>query len=449
MLRKRFYFSFFSIASLALTSFLAIPPGFCNAKIQDEKESLQEQAKNLVNDLPKDLDVGDEKEPDWQAAEFNKRPRAARVICQKQLLPALSSGNHFQLLAAVDSLVVRQTPETVEAVEDYCRSIGHGVLSKEVTEAIVQMIDQRVPMKTQAWKPVFTEYVAKGLDDGIKLELEDLNKHQMMQDPLTFPKDWRESDQLFGEVHVWKNRFLNLDLIVRATLAMNHSLLEHAKKIQNEEQVIRIEERMTIGEIVRSKYDEMHEREAELRIEGLIKAEQVLREEDDFETRLNAAFALELHGGELDQFFQKNKPGTSKRERLNDVETPIICRNLLMSGRKNGKDVIQKALLLRIGAHWWLRGRYGSSSLAYGLLKPELAMRNKEAMFGLFMPKERPKAIGDVDSETGLISPGVERRHYYTWAVERRDANMETKKFNAGDPTSQTETLGTGSKRFY
>ena len=48
-------------------------------------------------------------------------------------------------------------------------------------------------------------------------------------------------------------------------------------------------------------------------------------------------------------------------------------------------------------------------------------MNNEQAMFGLFMPQSRPEAIGFIDSDTGAQSEGYDRRHYYTWAIERRD----------------------------
>ena len=425
----------------------------CDARIQDAKDDAASKRaqEELTNELLDKVErrFGNEKDQleESRKTEFSKLPRAVRVFCQKELLPALESKAHRPLLAAAESLVMKQPPEMVAAVEQYCQNMGHGVLREKVADAIVQMINQRLPMNTQAWKPVFTEYVAEGLDNGIKLKLEDFDKHPIMQDPLTLPGEWNEADKLFWNIHVWENRFRDSDQIVRAALAMNESLLAHAKKIENDEQVPRIEERMMIGTRVRAKYDEMHEREAELRIKGLVKAEETLRENDDFESRLNAAFALELHGGELDLFFQNNKPGTLNREKLNDIETPTICKNLLKSGHKNGKDVIEKALLLRLGSYWWFRGRYGSSSLAQGLLKPEFAMTNKAAMNTLFMPQERPKAIGDVDSETGAISVGYDRRHYFTWAIERRDMYLEISKNNM-QSSSTTETVGESTKKF-
>jgi len=48
-------------------------------------------------------------------------------------------------------------------------------------------------------------------------------------------------------------------------------------------------------------------------------------------------------------------------------------------------------------------------------------MRSEEAMFGLFMPQNRPKPVGFIDSESGYESDGYDRRHYFTWAIERRD----------------------------
>lgn len=197
----------------------------CDARIQDAKDDAASKRaqEELTNEL---LDrvakrFGNEKDQleESRKTEFSKLSRAVRVLCQNKLIPALESKAHLPLLAAAESLVMKHPPEMVEAVEQYCQNMGHGALSEKVADAIAQMINQRLPMNTQAWKPVFTEYVAEGLDNGIKLELEDFDKHPIMQDPLTLPEDWNEADQLFWNIHVWENRFRNTDQIVRAALA--------------------------------------------------------------------------------------------------------------------------------------------------------------------------------------------------------------------------------------
>ncbi|MFK7768302.1 MAG: hypothetical protein AB8B55_13845 [Mariniblastus sp.] len=431
--------------------FLAVPSCLSYGKTQgksDSQPAQEELTKELLKGVAERAGEGKKTADDWKVAAFNKLPRAVRLICRKQLVPALESESGIPLLNAVQSLVLKHPPATVAAVEDYCRSIGHGVLSERVSAEIINLINQRAPVQTKTWKPIFTQYIAAGLIESINSEMSDLNKHQLMQDPLELPADWREADQLFWEVHVWKNRFLNLDQVVRATNGLNQQLLDAAKKAEDENLVGEITKRMMIGIAVREKFEEMLQREAELRLVALSKAEEILRKKTSFKDRLNAAFALELHAGELTQFFQAHKPEELKREKLKDPTIIDQGKQLVASGREHGKDVIEKALLLRVGAHWWLRGRYGSSSLAHGLLKPESAVQNQDVMFGLFMPKKRPKAIGDVDSETGKLSPGYDRRHYFTWAVERRDAFLDQSSYD-GPSNSQTQTVGTASDRFY
>ena len=41
-------------------------------------------------------------------------------------------------------------------------------------------------------------------------------------------------------------------------------------------------------------------------------------------------------------------------------------------------------------------------------------------MFGLYMPRERPRPVNWVSDE-GKVTPGIERRHYFSWAVEYRE----------------------------
>lgn len=348
-------------------------------------------------------------------------PAATRTQFRNHILPSIQSGADLEFLSAMEKLIAKQTPESVSALEAYCQASGLGLLKDRFTRILVEGIEQGLPVNVKKLNPVFAQYATAALIGKVESELEEIGKHAIMQDPLLPPEDWQESDELFWEVHVWKNRFLNLNRLVQYSIGITQPMLKRAIKEQNQADVDRLQQPLRLAAEVQSKYDEMLEREAEVRMLELAKAEKVLRTENDFEQRLHAAFALEMHGGELEIFFQNHKQGLFGRPLLNDQQEIAKAVGLLKSGREHGKEVIEKAVLLRVGAHWWLRGRYGMASMAQGLLKPEQAMRSPGLMFGLFMPKDRPQAIGFFDERTGDVVPGYERRHYFTWAVERRD----------------------------
>jgi hypothetical protein len=387
-------------------------------------ESATEKPTKNLNDAQRAKKQIDRKKKEAKAdqARLNKIPSAARNQVSKFLLPALRSGSSREFMRAMENLVVKHSPETIVLIEEYCKSQGFGQLDKHLTRFMTEAISQGTsPFTNSKPKPKFVMFASAALGKHVESELEEFEQHLIMQDPLQASDDWLTSEDTFWEVHVWKNRFLNLDRFVRFAISMNEPHLKRANRNDDVDDQALLKAPQLLRENVTLRYRELLEREAELRMLELAKAEETLRLKPSFEDELHAAFALEMHGGELDIFFRQHKAGTFARQRLNDQQEIEKAAALLKSGREHGKEVMEKAVLLRIGAHWWLRGRYGMGGMAAGLLKPPAAMNSKAIMFGLFMPKERSLAVGQIDPETGTYSPGYERRHYFTWAVERRD----------------------------
>jgi hypothetical protein len=264
------------------------------------------------------------------------------------------------------------------------------------------------------------DYLVQGLLGHTKLEMSELNEFQeaLVHDPsLTF----RETEQQFWEIHVWKNRLKNTRQVLGYAVELNRLRLEEAEKDTDQTKLDRLQAPMHELASFETKFQMLRERETELRIAELERSERLLQQPRDFEQALNAAFALEIHGAELAEFFREFPAEKMISSELKDPALVEKCENLLASGRNAGGSTIEKAVLLRTGAHWWLRGRYGNAALSDGLLKPKQAMRNMALMVGLFMPKDRPKAIGDYIPESDSTTIGYDRRHFYTWAVERKE----------------------------
>lgn len=157
-----------------------------------------------------------------------------------------------------------------------------------------------------------------------------------------------------------------------------------------------------------------------MRLDEFMLAEDVLQDRLNFKERLHAAYALEDNGRSILEFLDKTPVEKIEFEPLKKEDLREQVNQLLASGRERGKDVIEKALLLRTGTHWWLRGRYGSGPLNAGLLKAPEAVASPEAMVGLYMPKLPNKPISNYLSPD-QVTPGYDRRHHYNWAVEHRD----------------------------
>lgn len=375
-------------------------------------------------------------------------PGAAKFQLTKKIIPALQAGDESSFLKAMVILVSNQDESVIEAVEKFAIKNKLGSLKERFSNSLIRFASSGMKLDTQSLKPAMVEYATTGVNKLVEDELAELEKHMLMQDPLQLPISWGEREQMFWDVHVWKNRFLNINRLVGFSKQVQQPLLDRAIKIDNEEEIEKRRAVFVLEKRVRSIYRDMKEREAELRLMMLAEAEKTLRESKAADKRINAAFALELSGAELDLLFKAQKPGSFERERLNAENILNECDQLLASGRKHGQDAIQKALLLRIGAHWWLRGRYGSSTEAFGLLKPMQAMNNQALMHGLYMPKSRPEAIGFVYPESGDQSTGYDRRHYYTWALEHREVIRKKRSVTETDSVYE-ETADVRSRSFW
>lgn len=352
------------------------------------------------------------------------------------VLPALKEDRHFDFLAAMSDLVSKLDKKALTSIEEYVQAQGLSIRDHFV-DLLVQGIEQQEQIPVPDLKIDVVEYINSGLRKRIAAELEQLNAHPVMQPTPELPPTWRECEQLFWEVHVWKNRMQNVARLAEFGLLIQNKLLGRAQKRQDIPTVNRLQPTIISANKVQQQTHAMLEGEAMLRIAELEKAEKTLRESNDFEERIAAAFALELHGHFLDELFSNYPAGSFARPQLNQADLRDRCDDLLASGRTAGEEVIEKALLLRRGAHWWLRGRYGAGPLAEGLLKTKQAMQSEDAMFGLYMPKKRPDPIVVFTTEN-TISPGYDRRHYYTWAVEKRDL-VRSATTTVGPSTSSTK----------
>ena len=348
-------------------------------------------------------------------------PGTARMLLERKIIPAIQAGDEPAFLHAMNTLVSSQPQPVIDAVEKFGAKNKLGSLKEKFSNSLIKAVSTGMPIETKSLKPGLVEYATSGISKLVEDEIAELEKHFMMQNPLQLPISWIERERVFWDVHVWKNRFMNVNRLVAFSKEIQKPLLDRAVKADSEDDIDNYRKVFDLEKRVRSIFRDMTEREAELRFQMLVDSEKTLREAKAADKRINAAFALQLSGAELDLLFRKQKPGSFEREKLNDPDILKECEALIASGKKHGQDAIQKSVLLRTGAHWWLRGRYGNSIEAFGLLKPRTAMTSKAMMHGLFMPKQRPEAIGFVYPETGSESTGFDRRHFYTWAIEQRD----------------------------
>ncbi len=373
----------------------------------------------------KDEKAGEDKADDQtqvdndQVADYGLAKTVVRQL-ESKVIPAWRSGDKVAFVEAVKKIILRADTEQFEAIDRFGIDNGVPSINREFGRLVVEAVEQGNSPNFSKMPLTALAYINKYIVDRIDRDLAELRTHDVMQDSLKLRESWRENEQLFWDVHVYENVLINLRSLSDFAISINRKhYLKGTKK--NDQAILDLLKPVSdLPQKIADHYNEMNENESVLRIMELELAEKALREEEDFEQRLLAAFAFELDTGHLREFFKDFDPALSSNEKLTDPELGDRISALVKSGREHGKDVITKAIHLRTGAHWWLRGRYGSGTMARGLLKSPDATRNEETMFGLYMPKARPQPISSVSYE-GDIAPGYERRHFYTWAVEYRE----------------------------
>jgi hypothetical protein len=135
---------------------------------------------------------------------------------------------------------------------------------------------------------------------------------------------------------------------------------------------------------------------------------------------LVAGFAIQYDYTALTDFYTNNPVDSISRKSLKDPEMASSIESTMILAREHGAEQIEKGTRLMVGLHWWLRGRYGNGALTYGLVKPKAAMNSQRIMFALQMPSQIKAPDLPSMPHIGRI-PTFERRHYYHWAVEKRN----------------------------
>lgn len=376
--------------------------------------------------------------------------RTVKRQLDKVIFPAIVEGRDLDFLQAMGVLVSKLDANGLADLEAY--SQGHGFSIRDhFTLILVKAIEQQEEIPVPELKIDVIEFVNTGLRKRIESELGELKRHPVMAEEPELPNTWHDRELLFWEVHVWKNRLANVKKLSQYGKVIQQHLLARAEKKNDQPTINRLKPAVMQDFKVQQNHRRLIEGEALLRIAELEKVTEALEMSEDFEERISAAFALAMHSHFLDKTFAAFPPGSFDNPVLNDEGTITRYKDLVAAGRESGQNVIEKALLLRQGAHWWFRGRYGAGPLAFGLLKSKRAMDSKLKMFELYMPKERPKPIASVYSDD-TVSPGYDRRHYYTWAVEKRDLVKSSSRIampqNATSSSTSTQVAGSQQSRF-
>lgn len=370
-------------------------------------------------------------------------PRGTVKKLDELIVPAMKANRNDVFMASITPIIERSDRDQLKSIEAYCFAQGAGSVRERFGNLALLQIEQGLVRIDTKHDLTLAVYLADELANKVEKGLAKLQQHDVMSDPLEVPDDWQHSEQLFWETHVYRNEFVNAQNLVDYGVAVLKPHFRRANKSGDAEMLSVFERVDKLAKVLPQTYQSMVEREAEMRLIRFSRSHKKLMAGGDFETLLVAAMCVELDSEKLNELFQHSSPDSLTRAALKDPTLPKTVHQMVRQARQVEDNISHKAILLRSGLHYWLRGRYGEGQLAGGLLKAPEAMTSALAMEGLYMPKIRPKPISRYhDIETS--EPGYDRRHYYTWAVEHRplieERNSYSRSRNERDITSARTT---------
>ena len=346
-------------------------------------------------------------------------PKKYQASLNEFVVPAFQAKQYEFAYPYLVSLMSELPEEGIAEVELLGKAATGESILKRFTEIHLKAVERQQVSVQQKYPLPLTLKLCEQIGFRIDEELDSIRQMPALAEKPVLPEKWNDSEKLFWEIHVLSNRLNNLTTLSNYGVELVREHLFAAKKRDQVEVAAKLELSLENPEKVLEVFRTMRLNEAELRLVELRRAVKDLKETDDFETRLYAAYALIDDGNRLDSFFKELNQNPTGRPALDDPAVPEEVATLSREGTQAGKDVIDKAIALRVGAHWWLRGRYGMATMAGGLLKDPAATTNPAVMFGLYMPKEPDRPISSFLPEAQRY-PGYDRRHYYNWAVEYR-----------------------------
>ena len=162
----------------------------------------------------------------------------------------------------------------------------------------------------------------------------------------------------------------------------------------------------------------IEENEILVRLDRLHFAAKQFEPQTDLADQIKAAWAADIDGYAVRQFFQQVAPTATLNKPLGDPEfRQAADQHIEQLHQQVGDDLRTKSRHLFTGLHWWLRGRYGRGPEGFGMLKPRSALTHHQSMFSLSMPAEMPTPS---PPGTAPAVPEIDRRHHYAWMFEYR-----------------------------
>ena len=383
------------------------------------------------------------------ADESEISPRIKRQL-DGEVLPALSNANKEAFFQAYGDILERASRELVDAIEQYAQDQKLESPLAYYVGLVIEEIERGNMETSREVSLDETDYFFTGVNARLQSFVAGVNKHPFMEAKIEVPESWKSAQDLFWKAHIINNEFLNNNRVIEYGNQLLSSSANRIKASSSETLKNSVLEFKRLKEQIRLLETDLAERAAEARLVRLERSVAELPTYKTFKQRFIAAMNIELDSEKLVPFL-KNR-SSYKREALNRPKLIEEIEFSLAKVRAQESELLEKARLFREGAHAWMRGRYGMAELGNGLLKPKEAIRSRDKMVALYMPRSRPvpydNFIGSPNTSPEMAEPVYKRRHYYTWALEYRPIlssyTQETIKHDA----SSSEIVSTGKKNW-
>ena len=399
-------------------------------------------------------------------------PRKMKQALDNEIFPSLKQGADVYFYNAFGRILSKATPEQAEKIDQYAKSVQLGSPLDKFVDLKLKRIEQGIDAVDNKMKLSEAVFLIGGINKRLKEFIATVNTHPFMQEPVEVSEDWKDARDQFWDAHVAKNEFLNNSVI----LAFGDGILEPvktaAKNSKDTHTLKTFSEFASLSDAFGETYQDLDERTIEARLIRFERSAETILDDKSFEDKLVAAMSLQIDAESLIPLLQENLVLNRPKLKQQGLADQLNAKTHELLAAE--PTIIEKAHLLRTGLHWWLRGRYGHGVEHGGLMKsknvfllPENIRRrsgaanspmNLELLNALYMPRKRPKPEFELTllkpAASSISSPHYSRRHYYTWAIEKRPiittVKTSTSSKTVGSSTqSRIVNQSTESGRFF
>jgi hypothetical protein len=338
-------------------------------------------------------------------------------LVHQSILPKLQNGDDWGFYNEYGELLDQAPKRVIDLIEVAARK-------QKVKSPFNHFIDLKIKLIEQDEDPLPAKYTLKqaiylvtGFNYKFSKFIEKVEEHPFMIDPIEVPNDWRKARDLFWESHVNRNELSNHQRLIEYANNVLSTLNRHIRNTDDNDALAQLDTYKELTKRMLEIGTESGQREIEARLIRFEKCIENFQQAQTFENQLIDSMNISLDSEAIVGFL--NSGASIDRKKL---QQPGLANEIVLQLQKlktSHPKILEQARLFRSGSHWWMRGRYGRSTLAEGLLKPSSALTSISEMNSLYMPRKRPTGAAEgVQNSNQNSNQTIKRRHFYTWAVE-------------------------------